>query len=554
MTRLCTLPLAFLLAFTAHAQKNPKSKEETCTIFGMVIKMADSAPLRKARLLLKSVDDPSRNISAVSDAEGRFALKSIDPGPYRLTVTRIGFVTQEYGQRKPTAPGAVLTLHPGQEMKDLLFRMIPSGVISGKIFDDDGEPLPSVTVEAATQIYAEGKRTRSVITQVQTNDLGEYRLFGLSPGRYFVGSQYPRWTRYTGEDDSSSATSQGEDYAKLYYPGTADPAKAGLITVNPGEESSSIDISMRKVNVRQIRGHVYNQVTHKPGVGVYLLLLPKTVDRNSNFGDVSTQVQKADGSFALSGVLPGSYMLASFWMDDGVAYVNRQAVDVGNADVVGMAISVAPGVTITGRIVWDGRPSLEKDELSVVPQPTDIPFGFRGQVRVVHDNTFTIKEVGEGTYRAEVNGMSKDCYIKDVRYGESSGLKDGFTVTRGEPGALEIILSSRGARVQGTVRDADGLPLSGVSIVLVPDLSLRDRYSLYKTQSTDQYGNFDLHGVAPGDYKLFSWEEVEADAWQDPEFLKPFEEKGERITLQDGDHSTVKITAIHAKNPDSPKP
>jgi hypothetical protein len=150
--------------------------------------------------------------------------------------------------------------------------------------------------------------------------------------------------------------------------------------------------------------------------------------------------------------------------------------------------------------------------------------------------------------------MSKDCYIKDMHYGESSVLKEEFTVTRGEAGALEILVSCRGARVQGTVMDADGLPLAGVSVVLVPELSQRDNYQKYKTQSTDQYGHFDLHGIAPGDYKLFSWVEVEPDAWQDAEFLKQFEEKGQSITLQDRDHSTVKVTAIETKATESSKP
>ena len=108
--------------------------------------------------------------------------------------------------------------------------------------------------------------------------------------------------------------------------------------------------------------------------------------------------------------------------------------------------------------------------------------------------------------------------------------------------------------MQGTVQNADGLPLPGVSVVLVPELSRRENYQLYKTQSTDQYGNFDLRGIAPGDYKLFSWEEVEPDSWQDPEFLKTFEDKGQRITLQDEDRNTVKVTAIPSKTPESRKP
>jgi hypothetical protein len=406
-------------------------------------------------------------------------------------------------------------------------------------------------VNAVRQVYSEGKRTRSAANSVSSNDLGEYRLFGLAPGRYFVSCVYPRWNR--GGDEVNSADAEKEGYAKLYYPGTADVTKAEPITIKAGEEASSIDILMRKVSVHQVRGNVYNQITHKPGVGVMLILLPKTTNREWDYASPVT-VQKPDGSFVIQEVLPGSYTLASFWFDDNISYVNRQSIDVGNADVEGIAMTVVPGTNIGGRIVWEGQPALEKDDLTVTPRPVDVPFGVRGETRVARDNSFTLKGLGEGTYRADVTGMSKDCYIKEMRYGESSVIKDGFTVTRGEAGALEIVLSSRGARVQGTVMDSDGLPLAGVSIVLVPDLSQRENYQKYKTQSTDQYGNFDLHGIAPGDYKLFSWVEVEQDAWQDPEFLKQFEDKGQRITLQDGDHKTVRVTAIQTKAPESSKP
>src|ERR1700722_10303563 len=522
--RVLVLPVALLSALSVYAQKNSNPpKEETCSVSGMVIKMADSAPLRKARVVLRSVGDPNRTVAAVTNADGRFALKDIEPGSYRLNVTRVGFVSEEYGQRKPDTPGAVLTLHPRQDLKDLQFRLIPAGVISGKIYDDDGEPLPNVMVNAVRQVYSEGKRSHAATTSISTNDLGEYRLFGLSPGRYFVSCVYPRWNRGGDEVDSTDAEKKG--YAKLYYPGTADVAKAEPITIKVGEEASSIDILMRKVSVRQVRGNVYNQITHKP-----------------------------EGSFVIQEVLPGSYTLASFWFDDGISYVNRQTIDVGNADVEGIAMTVVPGTNISGRIAWEGQPALEKDDLTITPRPVDVPFGVRGQSRVARDNSFTLKGLGEGTYRADVMGMSKDCYLKEMRYGESSVLKDGFTVTRGEAGALEIVISSRGARLQGTVMDSDGLPQAGVSIVLVPDLAQRENYRKYKTESTDQYGNFDLRGIAPGDYKLFSWVEAEPDAWQDPEFLKQFEDKGQRITLQDGDHSTVKVTAIQTKAPESSKP
>ncbi len=553
---LCIFASAMLMAISASAQTDTKTpKEEQCTVSGMVVTIGGSAPLRKARLLLQSVDDRTRRIAAGTGADGRFTIKGIVPGSYRLSVSRVGFVTQEYGQRKPESPGAILTLRPRQEMKDLVFRMIPSGVIAGRILDEDGERLPGVSVQVEQQSYSEGKRKLSPVGRAETNDLGEYRLYGLSPGRYFITAIYPRWSRpgERGEegDEAPSAEAAGsqsheEGYAKMYYPGTAEVAKAQSITIKPGEEVSSIEILMRQVLVHHIRGHVYNQITHKPGLGAGVILIPKA-DNQQWENTQQSIVQKADGSFEIREVLQGSYVLAGYWFDEGKMHITRQPLEVGDGDVEGITLTIAPGIAIAGRIVWDGRPSVENGELSVAPEAVDSQLGYYGPSRVDANNTFSLKDISEGPYRAHVTGLSKDCYVKELRYGTASGLKDGFVVTRGEPKNLEIVVSSRGARVQGTVLDADGLPLAGVSVALVPELSRRDDFRLYKTANTDQYGHFELRGIVPGEYELFSWEEVEADAWQDPEFLKPFEKKSERVTLNDDDHITVKITAIRVK-------
>jgi hypothetical protein len=77
---------------------------------------------------------------------------------------------------------------------------------------------------------------------------------------------------------------------------------------------------------------------------------------------------------------------------------------------------------------------------------------------------------------------------------------------------------------------------------------------LYKSQSTDQYGHFDLRGIAPGDYKLFTWDEVEEGAWEDADFLKPFEEKGEKVRAQEGDSKSVNLTEIKTASPEPQKP
>ena len=533
-----------------------KPKQETCTVSGMVVKLAGSAPLKSARVVLNGVEDATRAYAANTDAGGRFLLKNVQPGHYRLIVTRSGFVSQEYGQKTPNDPGSILTLAPSQQVKDLLFRLIPWGVIAGRILNEDGEPFPWIQVTALREAYTEGKRKLWPEAQETTNDLGEYRLFGLRPGRYFVSATYSTKNQSVVETNEASPIEDNaaEGYVPTYYPGSPDPAKAATITVKPGDEIPSVDILLQPVSAYKIRGRIYNTITHRPGKDVSIMMLPRNSRVAGSIFDFEPIVQDKDGSFVLNGILPGSYTLSAFWFDEGKSYVAKQNIEVGNADVEGVTLTISPGTSINGRVIWDGKPSLESDELSISPYSTEQGIDFGGAARVAPNGAFTLKDVSEDTYHLSVNGMSKDSYIKAVRYGTADALYDGFAVQRGTDASLEVTLSSRGARVQGTVADADGLPLAGVWAVLVPEEAHRSQMQMFKVATTDQYGHFELRGVPPGDYKLFSWEEVENGAWQDPEFLKPFEAKGEEIKLQEGDQKTASLTTIKTKTPEQEKP
>jgi hypothetical protein len=546
--------LSSSLAGAAQIYKTaPTRKEDQCRIAGVVVKLAGSEPLNKVHVRLQNADDRTRSVTVATDTSGHFVLPGIDPGRYNLSATRLGYVTSEYGQRKPGGPGAIMTLHAGQEMKGLVFRMIPSAVIAGHITDEDGEPLPQVHVSAQKESYEKGKRKLTPATNVETNDLGEYRLYGLAPGRYFISAVYSSWAQ-NGFDFSGDEAPQSQGYARLYYPGVPESFKASAITVKSGEEISSTDMLMRQVAVYTVRGHVYNLITQKPGTGAFILLLPHGGDNGDFDAGYQRRVDKPDGTFSIPDVVPGSYSFAALWMEEGKYYATSFPVEVGNADVEGVSATITPGVTIGGQIVWEGKPSIEKDELYVTPSLLDNELSFGNRIRINQTNTFALKEMGEGTYHLDVDGLGKDCYVKDIQYGQSSVIDDGFTVARSNNGSLQVIVSSRGGRIQGSVVDQDGLPAAGVFTVLIPsDKAQRSKWRLYKHQNTDQYGRFDLRGIAPGDYLLLSWDEVEEGAWGDPEFLKPFEEKAEKISIQDGDVKPVNLISIRTGSAEKAK-
>ena len=554
----------FLLVTAATAQSTKTAaaaNKDDCSVAGMVVKLAGSEPLKSATVQLQNVDDRGRSPSTVhTDSGGHFELKGIQAGRYRLRVMRNGFVSQEYGQTTPSAPGAILALSPGQEMKDLLFRLIPSATISGRVENEDGEPLPWARVSALRQVYAGGSRTLSLEETVQSNDRGEYRLFGLRPGRYFLAANYRPGDHEVGQDRQAgfeNADGGREDYVRTFYPGVPDASKAEAIAVKAGEEIPAMDFLLQPVAVYRVRGHVYNLVatdSKRSRNSIVVQLQPKKSELlydSYSFGQ--DNIVKADGTFDLRGVLPGSYILSAQWFDDGKPHYARHSIEVGNADVEGVQLTIAPGMTVPGHVRWEGSPSVAQDLfLTARGVDEDNPVGVHA--RVESDGSFTLNAPPDMPLRVSVYGQSQDSYLKAVTYGGVDYLEDGFTARAGIAATLEVTLSSRGAHVQGSVINAEGLPAVGVCVVLVPDGKHRTRLSLYKEAQTDQRGQFLLRGISPGDYTLFSWNEVEVGAWEDPDFLKAFEDRGEKVTVQEGEAKSINLTAIGTASTEEQKP
>src|SRR6266436_1532353 len=541
-------------AAQARNATSDAAKPTACSVSGIVVKLQGSVPLPSSTVRLQSVDDHTRTFTGVTEASGRFLVNGIDPGRYRLRVIRNGYVTQEYGQRTPNDPGAIVALSPGQELKELLFRLLPSAVISGRIQNENGDLLPWVRVSALRATYRRGKRTLSSEVTVVTNDLGEYRLFGLRPGRYFLSATYKPGQRLEpNEEDEDAADAGKSGYVPTYYPGTPDPARATALTIKTGDEISSMDLVLEPTTVYNIRGRVNLFGPRRNPNGVILVLEARSTGLGWSVPARQTIVDKPEGMFEIQGVLPGSYTLTAFLFEEGRRYQARQIADVTNIDAEGIQLTPLPGVDVRGQVIWDPKPSLEKDALILHVRPADSTFQFGAQARAASNGAFSLRDVTEGLYRLATSGQSQDCYLKSIRYAGMEVSDDEFNVIRGTQATLEVTISSRGARVQGTVKDANGLPAAGVSVVLVPDEAHRQEFHLFKQQITDQYGRFDIRGIAPGDYKLFSWEQVEPNAWEDPDFLKPFEPKGENVALQEGDGKSIELVAIRSASQEQEK-
>jgi hypothetical protein len=377
--------------------------------------------------------------------------------------------------------------------------------------------------------------------------MGEFRLFGLSPGRYLIAAEPETWNRVVGDREFSGADkSDGErGYAKLYYPGVTDSGKASAITVKEGDEIASIDILMKQVTVYRVRGKVVNLLP-KPSGRNWSQVEVLRINQGAGWESVgATSAGDADGSFDIREIPPGNYRIRAMWRaDDGRMHVTQQDFIVGNADLEGLTLTIGEGVNMLGRVTWDGAPKLERRGLVIAAISTENQL-FPGTSAEVDDhNQFMLKDVHDGEFRLDAWGISKDGYIKEVRYSDSIVPDATIRVAKGAGGPLEITLGSRGAHVQGTVLNEDTLPAVGVWAVAIPDK--KTRRASY-SGNTDRYGHFEVRGLPPGKYKLFSWTGLQLGDWEDPELLKAYEAKATVIEVNEGDTKTVELKLIPVK-------
>ena len=562
LSSLCLLLICVSL-FPGQCAQTPTTSpatnnKETATVAGNVVRLDTGEPLKKAKVILLGTGPESVYVFYLTDEQGHFLFENVPSGPYQLQVFRSGYVETQYGQKKPGAPGAMLTLSRGQRMTDLVCKLARTAAISGHVFDEDGEPVSKAEVLVYRASRQPGKEIQNGFDPVLTNDLGEFRIFDLAPGRYYLAVNY----RLDDLNLMRSAVPAPKQrlttgYLPTFYPNTSDSAKAQALSVAPGDEIRSVDFFLRASHLVTVSGRVISAIPVPSGTPGYVALAPRGSGMTNAVRGLDDNFDLKDGSFTIRDVPPGSYVLFASWSDreSRVSHQASRQLEVGDSDVDGVTITISRGVDITGHVNWEGAPPSDLQRLHVMLHSlNEYPDGLPSQP-LKPDGTFQFKNVPEGTYRPTISlyGPDATSFLKSVRYGTSSVTDSGFTVQPGVDASLELTMSSRSAQLSGAVLDADSLPASGVHVVLIPDPPHRNIHEKYRSTITDQNGKLTLNGIAPGDYKLFSWDSIEQSGWYDadwtdPEWLKPYETKGESIHLDEADKKSVNLTVIETHN------
>jgi hypothetical protein len=420
-------------------------------------------------------------------------------------------------------------------------------VITGRVLDEDGDPVRDASVTAVAHTTVRGKIRFKSSASENTNDLGVYRIFDLAPGHYTILAEPPRASPWRESVEQA-------DYLATYYPGTTDSARASTLEVKSGDEITGIDfVFAPKPPTRsyKIHGHVLNSLTDDPDARSDVIVF-RRANRDLDFisSDKQGTIDRKTGAFEIKDVVPGEYVVAAVSLGSGRRHIATQSVDVIASDVDGVSLALTRGIDIPVRVTLEGK-SAAFAEITVTlnPSTNEASINFVEARRAIAqpDGLFVLKEVSDGSFWLDVYSRCQECYLKSASANGVDLLERGVQVSSGEgPSPIALVYSSNSGTLTGAVTNKDDLPAPGALVVLVPDSNSHQKPEQYKTSTTDQYGRFEIRGVPPGHYHAFAWEKADEDSYGDADFRRPFEGIAESFDIAGNEQKSVQLKMIAA--------
>jgi len=558
---------------------------------------------------------PSAPRRVIADGRGRFFFRELDGGRYGLSATSLGHISGGYLKKKPNGTEHFIDLGPDDPRSGVNILMWKYGAVSGTVTDEAGEPAVGVAVTALRRVVSGGTRQLIPGGSGVTDDRGIYRIANLTPGSFIVGLVSESSTMPVALADAVTAAVTAGDaatlaelrgngiaasipsglqlgdlilkpsggagytmpppgsdgtiltYARSFFERATTVDRATVISLAPGEEHGSADFQLRPTPTAKVAGRVVGP--DGPAARVSVRLMPRDFDEFflENGNAVATTVTSGNGEFTFLGVPFGDYMLrVSGGVSAGGAARGPSAtvplwasrpVTVSSATQDGIAVTLTPGLTMSGRIEFSGTKAKpdDRDLTRLVISAT--PVGPRPQTalvpgRVAQDGTFRTSSYPPGRYLLSASSSLPGWTLQSIVVAGRDASTDPIDL-RDNLAGIVVTFTDKSSEITGTIADAQGNPTATAEIVVFPADSDSWRQGFFSPRRVQlvtgtKAGTYAIKGLPAGTYFVAALDESETDDWQDQTFLARVERLATRITIKDGETVTRALTVVAVKS------
>jgi protocatechuate 3,4-dioxygenase beta subunit len=538
--------VAMLLAGGQQSTPDPQApapSPATATIRGHVVAGDTGQPLRKAQVRLNQLDvapgvgsSPFReNHLATTDADGGYEFKNLPAGRYNLFAAKGAYVGVWWGQQQPNQAGKPLDVLAGQTVERVDFTLLRGGVITGRVVDEFGEPLSYLQIGAMRAVTTSGRRDLQQMGFATTDDVGEFRMYGLMPGQYYVQA---RWRRM-GPGDPTSPDRTG--YPVTFFPGTTNAAEAQRFTVAAGQTISDLVMALSPIKTARVDGTVVDSQGRPIG---NVLLNIMEVAGYGGYNMVGSSV-RPDGTFTIASLPPGEYMLRT-QVTGTRKEVAVMKLTVGTEDIKDLRLVALPPSLIIGRIVVDPAQAqaLPTSAMSLYATDSELQrFGGMVPGKVADDLTFELSAT-PGTNRINAMNMPPGWTIRAIRVNTMDVTDEGIDVKAGENvTGVDVELTNKVTTISGLVTNARGEPAKDYTLIVFAADSKRwtpnSRYQ--RVARPDQDGRFKINSLPAGDYNIIAIDRVDPGQVTDPDFLQRVQPNAKSLFISEGETKTVDL-------------